>query len=222
MHVRIERIKKYEMESDARETPWAFMNSQLTAQFSQFQFIQLNIVQIDWTKLEHTWLETWTADQHLIFLPVRLDKKKNLEKMLMIYVITTYILHVIAVGNGYEYGKKLPCEAFLTLNMFGLQQCFIECKAYRLCLSINYNRTHLVCGLNSVKRNSTLLPINDDDFVYNEITNPVRLLIVVEYIKSLFWFIKFLSESNKCKSNLKIVQMYMCLLKTIWKSPHWR
>lgn len=47
MHVRIERIKKYEMESDARETPWAFMNSQLTAQFSQFQFIQLNIVQID-------------------------------------------------------------------------------------------------------------------------------------------------------------------------------
>lgn len=135
----------------------------------------------------------------------------------MIYVITTYILHVIAVGNGFEYGKKLPCEAFLTLNEFGLQQCFIECKAYRLCLSINYNRNHLVCGLNSAKGNSTLLPINDDDFVYNEITDPVRLLIVLS-ISDLCFNLK-----SSCLNQISVNQTWNLPRRTcmFWK-PYWK
>lgn len=79
-----------------------------------------------------------------------------------------------AFGEGYEFGKKLPVTPFKVLDKFGQQMCFTKCESYGVCLSINYNRKHLVCELNSGWKNSTLSLINDGDYVYKEIPSPVN------------------------------------------------
>lgn len=95
--------------------------------------------------------------------------------MFQLIILFLCICDFFAVESGFEFGKKLPCEAFLILNMYGLQQCFSECKTYPMCLSINYDRKHIVCQLNSKRKDSSLLLENKDDFVYKETTDQVIL-----------------------------------------------
>ena len=95
--------------------------------------------------------------------------------MFQLIILFLCICDFFAVESGFEFGKILPCEAFLILNMYGLQQCFSECKTYPMCLSINYDRKHLVCQLNSKRKDSSLLLENKDDFVYKETTDQVIL-----------------------------------------------
>ena len=95
--------------------------------------------------------------------------------LFQLLILFAFIGRFSAVENGFEFGKKLPCEPFLILNMYGLKQCFSECQTYSMCLSINYDRKHLVCELNSVRKNASLLLENKDDFVYKETTDQVNL-----------------------------------------------
>lgn len=120
-----------------------------------------------------------------------MPKKVYIPVILFVFIICICNPKANATEEGYEFGKKLPMTPFMVLDKFGLQMCFRECEVYGACLSINYNRKHLVCELNSKLKSEKLFLINDDDYVYKEIPRPV----------SLFYSICFQQLHVQIKSN---------------------
>lgn len=55
-----------------------------------------------------------------------------------------------------------------------MQMCLKECEAFSLCSSINFHRKLFVCELNSHRTDGNISLINDQDYVYHEISHPVR------------------------------------------------
>lgn len=104
-----------------------------------------------------------------------MNRPKNVSIPVILFVFVTCINNPKATATevGYEFGKKLPMNPFMVLDNFGLQMCFKECEVYGACLSINYNRKHLVCELNSKWTSSHSL-VNDGDYIYKEIQSPVN------------------------------------------------
>lgn len=103
-----------------------------------------------------------------------MPKNVYIPVILFVFITCSCNLKSSAMNEGFEFGKKLPLVPFMFLDKFGLQMCFRECEAYGACLSINYNRRHLVCELNNGWKNSTLSLINDSDYVYKEILRPAN------------------------------------------------
>lgn len=103
-----------------------------------------------------------------------LYKKEYLSLVFFVYI--AYIGKAIAstVEEVFEFGKKLPMAPFMVLDKFGQQKCYLECEVYGGCFSINYNRKHLTCELNSGRKSSILSLIHDSEYVYKEIPRPVN------------------------------------------------
>lgn len=112
-----------------------------------------------------------------------MPKNVYIPVLLFVFITCSCNLKSSAMKEGFEFGKKLPLVPFMLLDKFGLQMCFRECEAYGACLSINYNRRHLVCELNNGWKNSTLSLINDGDYVYKEILRPVSFFL----FRIFFW-----------------------------------
>lgn len=108
-----------------------------------------------------------------------MPKKVYIPVILFVFITCICNPKVNATEEGYEVGKKLPMTPFKVLDKFGMQMCFRECEAYGACLSINYNRKHLVCELNSGWASRNLSFIDDDEYVYKEIPRPVSLFYSV-------------------------------------------
>uniref|UniRef100_A0A8W8NKT3 Apple domain-containing protein n=1 Tax=Magallana gigas TaxID=29159 RepID=A0A8W8NKT3_MAGGI len=53
-----------------------------------------------------------------------------------------------------------------------MQMCLKECEAFSLCSSINFHRKRFVCELNSHTKDENISLINDQDYVYLEISHP--------------------------------------------------
>jgi hypothetical protein len=66
-------------------------------------------------------------------------------------------------------GKKFPVYSFKVLRDIGLQMCVRECEAYTLCLSVNFNRQMLTCGLNSQKADGTSDLMDADGYIYRDL-----------------------------------------------------
>eukprot|EP00105_Crassostrea_gigas_P000807 XP_011412753.1 PREDICTED: C-type mannose receptor 2 [Crassostrea gigas] len=77
-----------------------------------------------------------------------------------------------ALESTKEVGKKLPVIPFMVLDNFGMQMCLKECEAFSLCSSINFHRKLFVCELNSQRKDGNISLINDQDYVYLEISHP--------------------------------------------------
>lgn len=117
-----------------------------------------------------------------------MPKNVYIPVILFVFITCSCNLKSSAMNEGFEFGKKLPLVPFMFLDKFGLQMCFRECEAYGACLSINYNRRHLVCELNNGWKNSTLSLINDSDYVYKEILRPVSSFYSVCFQQPHFFF----------------------------------
>lgn len=116
-------------------------------------------------------LKQWYSVVEFDWNMIDMSRKQYICFIVFIFISCKQI--AAAFGEGYEFGKKLPVTPFKVLDKFGQQMCFTKCESYGVCLSINYNRKHLVCELNSEWKNSTLSLINDGDYVYKEIPSPV-------------------------------------------------
>lgn len=102
-----------------------------------------------------------------------MNEKRSISLIFFFFISCICSPLATAMKEAYEFGKKLPMAPLIVLDKFRRHKCFLECEAYGACLSINYNRKQLVCELNGGWKNSTLSLINDDDYVYREISRPV-------------------------------------------------
>ncbi|XP_052695545.1 uncharacterized protein LOC128173917 [Crassostrea angulata] len=91
----------------------------------------------------------------------------DIQRMLVAYVCLSN-----AIESTKEFGKKLPLVPFMVQDNFGMQMCLKECEAFSLCSSINFHRKRFVCELNSHTKDENISLINDQDYVYLEISHP--------------------------------------------------
>jgi hypothetical protein len=68
-----------------------------------------------------------------------------------------------------EIGKKFRVYPFKVLTDIGVQMCYRECEAYTLCLSVNFNRQMLTCGLNSQKAKDNSDLMDADSYIYRDL-----------------------------------------------------
>lgn len=136
-----------------------------------------------------------------------MPKNVYIPVILFVFITCSCNLKSSAMNEGFEFGKKLPLVPFMFLDKFGLQMCFRECEAYGACLSINYNRRHLVCELNNGWKNSTLSLINDSDYVYKEILRPVSSFYSVCFQQPHFFFLGGGGDFSGTVLNFGLIQL---------------
>ena len=80
-----------------------------------------------------------------------------------------------ASWDNYTDGKKLPEFPIKHFEKIGMESCYRECLAHGNCFSVNFNPKEFMCQLiNDTK--SRLKPlINDENFIYIEITDTVSI-----------------------------------------------
>jgi hypothetical protein len=82
----------------------------------------------------------------------------------------------INISGEYRKGKKLPVSPVMVLYEISLHMCYTECELYMFCLSVNFNRKLRKCELSCRKTNGTLHLVDDEDFIYSEISGVVRII----------------------------------------------
>lgn len=97
-----------------------------------------------------------------------------LKQMDVLLILIAHVCLSKAAERTNEFGKKLPVVPFMVIDNFGMQMCLKECEAFSLCSSINFHRKLFVCELNSHRTDGNISLINDQDYVYHEISHPVR------------------------------------------------
>jgi hypothetical protein len=106
------------------------------------------------------------------------------------YFVLTFSLFCrsVVIGNAsvnstghHESGKNFPVYPFKVLTDIGIQMCYRECEAYTLCLSVNFNRQMLTCGLNSQKATDNSDLVNADGYVYRDIPGIVSTDYLARY-----------------------------------------
>lgn len=97
-------------------------------------------------------------------------------------ILVTYVCLSNALESTKEFGKKLPLVPFMVQDNFGMQMCLKECEAFSLCSSINFHRKRFVCELNSHTKDENISLINDQDYVYLEISHPVCSSYFIKFI----------------------------------------
>jgi hypothetical protein len=83
-------------------------------------------------------------------------------------------MSVTSSGN-HVIGKKYPVYSFTVLKDIGVQMCVRECEAYTLCLSVNFNRQMLTCGLNSQRADDNSDLVDADGYIYRDLPGIVSI-----------------------------------------------
>lgn len=108
-----------------------------------------------------------------------------LKLMDFLLILIAHVCLSKAAERTNEFGKKLPVVPFMVLDNFGMQMCLKECEAFSLCSSINFHRKLFVCELNSHRTDGNISLINDQDYVYHEISHPVRKSYFITFINNV-------------------------------------
>lgn len=108
-----------------------------------------------------------------------------LKQMDVLLILIAHVCLSKAAERTNEFGKKLPVVPFMVIDNFGMQMCLKECEAFSLCSSINFHRKLFVCELNSHRTDGNISLINDQDYVYHEISHPVRKSYFITFINNV-------------------------------------
>ena len=97
---------------------------------------------------------------------------------LFTFIETSDICHKPNWNNNVN-GKKLPESPIKIFEKIGPQSCYRECQAHGNCFSANYDRKQLTCQLLDKKKNELKPLIDDENFVYMEMTDTVSINEIV-------------------------------------------
>jgi hypothetical protein len=94
------------------------------------------------------------------------------------------MMDAMSSGN-HEIGKKLRAYPFKLLTDIGLQMCVRECESFTPCLSVNFNRKMLSCGLHGKKANGNSDLVDAEGYIYRDLPGIVSNIYIyfTKYLK---------------------------------------